>query len=52
MFATIFTIPYGVHKHRSAPLLREREEFLAHIQRRGTSRDSLRIYASRLNQIV
>jgi|HubBroStandDraft_6_1064221.scaffolds.fasta_scaffold266000_1 hypothetical protein len=51
MFETIFT-PYGVHRHRSAPLLLEREEFLAHLQRRGTGPVCLRAYASRLNQIV
>jgi hypothetical protein len=51
MFETIFT-PYGVRRHRSAPLLREREDFLVHLQRRGTGRVCLRIYASRLNQIV
>jgi len=51
MFETIFT-PYGARRHRSAPLLREREEFLVHLQRRGTGRVCLRIYASRLNQIV
>src|SRR5580704_17203770 len=51
MFETIFT-PYGVRRHRSAPMLREREEFLAHLQRRGNIPTSLRCYASRLNQIV
>ncbi len=51
MFESIFS-PYGVHKHRSAPLLHEREEFLLHLQRRGTGPVCLRIYASRLNQIV
>lgn len=51
MFETIFTA-YGVNRHQSAPLLREREAFLAHLQRRVTGRVCLRAYASRLNQIV
>jgi integrase/recombinase XerD len=51
MFETLYD-PQFAHKHRLAPLLREREEFLAHLQRRGNGRDSLRTYASRLNQIV
>ncbi len=51
MFETIFALK-PAQKHRLAPLLREREEFLAHLQRRGNSRGSLRGYASRLNQIV
>jgi integrase/recombinase XerD len=51
MFETIFA-PYAAHRHRSAPLLREREEFLTYLQRRGTGSGCLRVYASRLNQIV
>ncbi len=51
MFETIFTL-CAANKHRLAPLLREREEFLAYLQSRGTGRGSLRIYSSRLNQII
>jgi integrase/recombinase XerD len=51
MFETVFN-PRAAHRHRLAPLLREREEFLTHLQRRGTGRGCLRTYASRLNQIV
>src|SRR5258705_9920677 len=51
MFETIFTL-CAAHKHRLAPLLREREEFLAYLQSRGMSRGCLRNYASRLNQII
>src|SRR5260370_15737312 len=51
MFETVFN-PRAVRKHRLAPLLREREEFLTHLQRRGTGRGCLRTYAARLNQIV
>jgi site-specific recombinase XerD len=51
MFETIFTLR-AVHKQRVAPLLREREEFLAYLQSRGVSRGCLRNYSSRLNQII
>jgi hypothetical protein len=51
MFETIF-IPSAAHKHRLAPLLREREEFLLYLKNRGTGWSCLRVYASRLNQIV
>lgn len=51
MFETIF-VPWAAHRHRLAPLLREREEFLTHLQRRGTGRTILSVYAATLNQIV
>jgi integrase/recombinase XerD len=51
MFETVFTRK-GAERHRRAPLLREREAFLAYLQRRGTGRSCLKIYSSRLNQIV
>jgi integrase/recombinase XerD len=51
MFETVF-IRSAAYRHRLAPLFREREEFLAHLQRRGTGRSCLRVYASRLIQIV
>lgn len=51
VFETIFTLP-GAHKHRLAPLFREREEFLAYLQGRGTGRSCLRVYSSRLNQVI
>ena len=51
MFESVFNLRAS-HRHRLAPLLREREAFLTHLQRGGTGRDCLRAYASRLNQIV
>jgi len=51
MFHTIFK-KEGVSRHLSAPLALEREQFLLYLQQRGTGRICLRIYASRLNQIV
>jgi integrase/recombinase XerD len=50
MFETF--ISSAAHKHRLAPLLREREEFLLYLKNRGTGWSCLRVYASRLNQIV
>jgi integrase/recombinase XerD len=51
VFESIFT-PEAVDRHVSAPLPWAREQFLAHLQRRGTGRYTLRIYAAALNQIV
>ncbi len=51
MFETVFN-PRAAQIHRLAPLLWEREEFLTYLQNRGTGRSCLRVYASRLNQIV
>lgn len=51
MFHTIFKNE-GAGHHLSAPLVSEREQFLLYLQQRGTGRVCLRIYASRLNQIV
>jgi integrase/recombinase XerD len=51
MFETLFN-PQSADRHRFAPLRQEREEFLRYLQHRGTGRNCLRIYASRLNQIV
>jgi integrase/recombinase XerD len=51
MFESVFNLR-AAQNHRLAPLLREREEFLIYLQRRGTGRGCLRVYASRLNQIV
>src|ERR1700733_14306893 len=51
VFESIFA-PEAVDKHVAAPLPWAREQFLAHLQRRGTGRSTLRRYASALNQIV
>jgi len=51
VFESIFA-PEAVDKHVAAPLPWAREQFLAHLQRRGTGRTTLRMYASALNQIV
>jgi hypothetical protein len=51
MFETIFTAK-AAQKHRLAPLVREREQFLKYLQDRGTGRSCLHVYAPRLNQIV
>jgi integrase/recombinase XerD len=51
LFESIFA-PEAVDRHVSAPLPWAREQFLVYLQRRGTARTTLRIYASALNQIV
>jgi integrase/recombinase XerD len=51
MLESIFS-PKGVERHVQAPLPWAREQFLEYLQRRGTGRSTLRIYASALNQIV
>jgi hypothetical protein len=34
--------PFFLNRHRQAPLLKERESFLSHLQQQGTSRKALR----------
>ena len=51
MFETVFN-ERAAHGHRFMPLVREKEEFLTHLECRGMGRSCLRVYASRLNQIV
>jgi site-specific recombinase XerD len=51
VFESIFA-PETVDRHVLAPLPWAREQFLAHLQQRGTGPTTLRIYASALNQIV
>ena len=34
--------PFSLNRHRQAPLLKERESFLTHLQQQGTSRKALR----------
>jgi integrase/recombinase XerD len=51
LFESIYT-PETVDRHVSAPLPWAREQFLLHLQRRGTGWITLRTYASALNQIV
>jgi integrase/recombinase XerD len=44
--------PFFLNRHRQAPLLKERESFLNHLQQRGTSRKALRNLSAELLQVV
>jgi hypothetical protein len=42
MLETLLERPSSLNRHRKAPQLKEREEFLRHLQQQGTSRAALR----------
>jgi integrase/recombinase XerD len=44
--------PFFLNRHRQAPLLKERESFLSHLQQQGTSRKALRNLSGQLLQVV
>ena len=44
--------PFFLNRHRQAPLLKERESFLNHLQQQGTSRKALRNLSAELLQLV
>ena len=44
--------PFFLNRHRQAPLLKERESFLSHLQQQGTSRKVLRNLFAELLQVV
>ncbi len=44
--------PFFRNRHRQAPLLKERESFLNHLQEQGTSRKALRNLSAELLQVV
>ena len=52
MFETLFKYPAVVSRHREAPLANERERYLAHRARDGTSLSTLRRFARELLVIV
>lgn len=52
MFESLFTFQLAVHRHRSAPLRTEREQFLEDFRRQGASHRSVLQAASRLVYIV
>ena len=41
MIESIFQLKWVVSRHQQAPLLKEREQFLAHCQQHGTSHKAL-----------
>ena len=44
--------PFFLNRHRQAPLLKERESFLSHLQQQGTSRKALRNLSGELLPVV
>ena len=52
MLETIFEHPFFLKRHREAPLLKERETFLHHLQRQGTSRAALQDLSNELLHVV
>ena len=46
VFDRYFSRPAALARHKSAPLLRERERILAHLEATGTRRSAIRIAAS------
>jgi integrase/recombinase XerD len=52
VFDKYFERPAAIARHRSAPLAKERERFLAHLETTGTGRSAIRIAATYLLQVV
>jgi integrase/recombinase XerD len=52
MFESLFTFRLAIHRHQSAPLRLEREQFLEHLRRQGLSDGNLRQCANKLVYIV
>jgi len=52
VFERYFSLPAALVRHKSAPLLRERERFLAHLEATGTRRSAIRIAATYLLQVL
>src|SRR5437016_14036105 len=52
MLETLLEHPFFLKRHREGPLLKERETFLHHLQRQGTSRAALQDLSNELLHIV
>lgn len=52
MLETLGQVPFFVNRHREAPLLKEREMFLRHLEQQGTSRNALLSVSNELLHIV
>ena len=52
MIESIFQLKWVVSRHKQAPLLKEREQFLAHCQRQGTSYKALHNMAPELIAVI
>ena len=52
VFDKYFERPAAIARHRSAPLAKERERFLTHLETTGTRRSAIRVEATYLLQVV
>jgi hypothetical protein len=52
MLETLRQVPFFLNRHREAPLLKEREVFLSHLQRQGTSRGALLSMSNELLHVI
>ena len=52
MLETLLERPFFLNRHREAPLLKEREVFLRHLQQQGTSRVAPRNLSGELIHVV
>lgn len=52
MLETLLEHSFFLNRHREAPLLKEREVFLGHLQQQGTSRAALRNLSGELIHVV
>jgi len=52
MLENIFQLKWVVSRHRQAPLLKDREQFLAHCQQQGTSHKALHNMAPELIAVI
>lgn len=52
VFDKYFSLPAALARHRSAPLARERELFLMNLEAGGTCRQTIRIVACYLLQVI
>jgi hypothetical protein len=52
VFDRYFERPKAIARHLSAPLVEERERFLSHLEAGGTGRQSIRITACYLLQVL
>jgi hypothetical protein len=52
VFDKYFSLPAAIARHQSAPLAKERERFLTHLEATGTGRSAIRIAATYMLQVI
>jgi hypothetical protein len=52
VFDKYFSLPAAIARHESAPLARERERFLTHLEAGGTGRQTIRTAACYLLRVI